>query len=438
MANPSSWHSPWGILLVGKGIFRKESQWYEPACIAAWRTQNAGDASWNKKRRRHQEEVMCNTIIPPKPMIWHCIPPKKGAKQTILVMFHIFEDGSIMTSSLKKVHSHMPCTCWTPVWAEQMTCKLLIQGIVVYSPNIWRYLCGVWKVVSKTIFWMVHVLYIYLHVYPVKKWGRGISRDFGMIWWSEFVLTMRILCTHLFFIEDSPLMIDFLYEHHSFQGSKTWSRSISSRFEIWQKRPHPGYFNGFKRVVKNDEHFRPIFVIKSSLTVFKPFQRHHKDSVSESWQLKPPLLVAFLSMLWRTAKHRTTLPGYIFGLDLAPTLPNVSMEKFTWDCLFSFLNGLLFVVLASQFIPQWFILAHLWCIQMPLPTGYKWNPFHICDALCLCRNFLRPLQVRWLWKQKSSMLESLVSHQLIPKWYVSTRKSSLPVGLKMIDPWLEF
>ena len=63
--------------------------------------------------------------------------------------------------------------------------------------------------------------------------------------------------------------------------------------------------------------FAQFFVIKSSLTVFKPFQRHHKDSVSESWQLKPPLLVAFLSMLWRTAKHRTTLPGYIFGLDFA-------------------------------------------------------------------------------------------------------------------------
>lgn len=276
------------------------------------------------------------------------------------------------------------------------------------------------------------------------------------MWWSEFVLTIRILYTHLFFIQDWCVYciriyfslrihrwwLKFLHEYHSFQGSKTWSRSISSRFEIWQKRPHPGYFNGFKRVVKNDEHFRPIFVIKSSSTVFNPFQRHHKDSVSESWQLKPLLLVAFLSMLWRTAKHRTTLPGYIFGLDLAPTVPNVSMEKFTWDCLFSFLNGLLFVVLTSQFIPQWFILAHLWRIQMPFLTGYKWNPFHICHALCLCCNFLWPLQVRWLWKQKSSMLESLVSHQLIPKWCVPTRKSSklwyLPVGLTMIDPWLEF
>ena len=127
-----------------------------------------------------------------------------------------------------------------------------------------------------------------------------------------------VYCTRIYFsLRIHRWWLKFLHEHHSFQGSKTWSRSISSRFEIWQKRPHPGYFNGFKRVVKNDEHFRPIFVIKSSLTVFKPFQRHHKDSVSESWQLKPPLLVAFLSMLWRTAKHRTTLPGYIFGLDFA-------------------------------------------------------------------------------------------------------------------------
>lgn len=243
-------------------------------------------------------------------------------------------------------------------------------------------------------------MFIYMFI-PSKSGAGGFLVILGWSDDDQNVYWPCVYCIRIYFsLRIHRWWLKFLREYHSFQGSKTWSRSISSRFEIWQKRPHPGYFNGFKRVVKNDEHFRPIFVIKSSLTVFRPLQRHHKDSMSESWQLKPLPLVAFLSMLWRTAKHRAALPGYIFGLDFA-TVPNVSMEKITLDHMFSFLNGLLFVVLASQFIPQWFILAHLWRFQMPL-----------------------------------------VSHQLIRKWCVPTRKSSklwyLPVGLTMIDPWLEF